>query len=283
MYLDRAYARFVLTLYRRHLRGCSYFGKNRHARGANACAARCPIWVQGTLRGESIRRSLNLRSWEAASDLIRGWDAAGTIGVVKPEVPSVKEAVQKFFLDAEARGLSRSTIGKLKNVLEKRLLPWAETHGCRLLKNLDVDALRRFRATWRESPITASKNLERLRSFFRFCVDSKWLPDNPARAIKPPKVIQSPTLPFEGDAWTKLLEACDRISLRGPYRDGNRTRMKAMLQLLRTAACGFAMRQHFSGIASTTGNCFFTRKRPERLSMSHCRRPRSRRSRASRG
>jgi integrase len=51
--------------------------------------------------------------------------------------------------------------------------------------------------------------------------------------VKPPKVTQSPTLPFEESDWQKLIEACDRISCRGPYREGNRARMKAMLLLLR--------------------------------------------------
>ena len=51
--------------------------------------------------------------------------------------------------------------------------------------------------------------------------------------MKPPKVTQSPTLPFEESDWQKLIEACDRISCRGPYREGNRARMKAMLLLLR--------------------------------------------------
>jgi len=97
----------------------------------------------------------------------------------------------------------------------------------------DVDALRRFRATWPDSPITAAKNLERLRNFFRFCADSRWIADNPAKAVRPPRVIQSPTLPFEESDWQTLLDACDRISLRGPYRERNRTRMKAMLLLLR--------------------------------------------------
>jgi hypothetical protein len=105
---------------------------------------------------------LNLTSWEAASDLILKWDASGTIGEVKPEVPTVKEAVDKFFADALARRLSSSTIQKQKNVLEKRLLPWCEKHGCRLLKSLDVDAMRRFRATWPDAPITASPRANNL-------------------------------------------------------------------------------------------------------------------------
>ncbi len=43
-----------------------------------------------------MRRSLDLRSWEAATDLVRAWEASGEIGVVKPEVPTIKEAVKKF-------------------------------------------------------------------------------------------------------------------------------------------------------------------------------------------
>lgn len=223
----------MLTIYRRHTPDCSFFGKSRNAKGSKGCKSTCPIWVQGTLRGEYIRRSLDLRSWEAASDLVRGWEAAGTIGVVKPEIPTFKEAVQKFFDDAEARKLSSSTISKQKNVLEKRLVPWCEKHGVRLLKYLDVDAVRRFRATWPDAPITAQRNLERLRNFFRFCMDAKWIESNPAKAVKPPKVTAAPTMPFEPEEFKKLLEACDEFSTKGIYRAGNRTRLKAMLLLLR--------------------------------------------------
>lgn len=46
-----------------------------------------------------------------------------------------------------------------------------------------MDALQRFRATWPGAPVTASKNLEPLRNFFRFCVDSKWMESNPAKAV----------------------------------------------------------------------------------------------------
>ena len=100
----------MLQLYRRHSPDCSFYGKSRNAKGSRGCKASCPIWVQGSLRGEYIRRSLDLRSWEAASDLVRGWEASGTIGVVKVDVPTIKDAVQRFFADAEARKLSASTI-----------------------------------------------------------------------------------------------------------------------------------------------------------------------------
>ena len=81
----------MLNLYRRHQPPCRF--ASRRYRNCN-----CPIWVQGSLRGEYIRRALDLRSWSAATDLVRDWEASGEIGVVKkPDIPSIAEAVEKFF------------------------------------------------------------------------------------------------------------------------------------------------------------------------------------------
>jgi hypothetical protein len=55
----------ALTIYRRHRKTCPYYRRARKARNTHACKAQCPIWVQGTLAGESIRRSLDLTYWEA--------------------------------------------------------------------------------------------------------------------------------------------------------------------------------------------------------------------------
>ena len=233
MYLDGPYTGPVLTLYRRHTRGCPFFGKPRFSRAANACAAKCPIWVQGTLGTQYFREALDLRSWEAATALIRSWEANGSVEPDKPAIPTLKQALEKFFQDAAARGLASATIQKQRNVLELRLLRWAEAHRYAQIRDLDIDALRRFRATWRDAPITASKNLERLRNFFRFCVDSRWIQVNPASAIKPPRVLASPTLPFDEEDWTRLLEQSERFPTKGIYGEGNRVRLKAMLLLLR--------------------------------------------------
>ena len=117
----------MLTIYRRHSEDCQHSGK-RETRAARGCA--CPIWVQGSLRGEYVRKALNLTSWEAASDVVvRGWHASGEIGVMKPDIPTVSEAVSRFFEDAIARGLKPATIGKYKVLLEKQLLPWCRGKG----------------------------------------------------------------------------------------------------------------------------------------------------------
>jgi hypothetical protein len=126
----------VLNLYRRHQASCRY--RSRRFRVCN-----CPIWVQGSLRGEYIRRGLNLRSWSAATDLVRDWEAAGEIGVVKkPDIPTIVEAVELFLQDARAQKLSPETIRKYENLLNRRLTPWCAAKGYRYLKQLSVERRR---------------------------------------------------------------------------------------------------------------------------------------------
>jgi integrase/recombinase XerD len=260
----------MCPLYRRHISECPFSDKPRDARGAKGCKAACPIWVQGSLRGEYIRKALNLRSWEAATDLIRGWEASGLIGVVKAEIPTVTEAVTKFFADATARQLSKSTISKQKNVLEKRLLSWCSVEGIRLLKQLDVDTLRRFRATWPDSPITASRNLERLRNFFGFCLDAGWIPKNPAKAVRPPKTTQSPTLPFEPEEFDRILDGCDSYSRQG-IRPASRVRLKAMILLLRHSGLRIRDAATLERSRIKTGKLFLYTQKTARRFGCHCR------------
>ena len=84
----------MLTLFRRHLRACKHSKKGRSYRSCG-----CPISVAGTLRGEKIRKSLDLRNWEAATRLIRDWEIGGK------EVVSVSKACERFISDCDARGL----------------------------------------------------------------------------------------------------------------------------------------------------------------------------------
>jgi hypothetical protein len=73
-----------LALYRRHLSSCKHIDK-----GNSWTRCQCPIWVQGSIGGETIRRSLNTANWTAASSTVHQWQSAGRIGVLKPELPTV--------------------------------------------------------------------------------------------------------------------------------------------------------------------------------------------------
>jgi len=101
--------------------------------------------VQGSLGGEYVRQSLKLTVWGAAQEKIRGWEASGQIGVIRNEIPAVKEAVQKHIADAEARNLKAESLKKIRDVIERRFLKYCSAKGFRSLRQLDVDAVREFR------------------------------------------------------------------------------------------------------------------------------------------
>ena len=158
---------------------------------------------------------------------MRDWEASGEIGVVKkPDIPTIAEAVDRFFTDLEAQKLSGETIRKYDNLLRKRMLPWCGAKGYRYLKQLTVEEIRQFRASWADGALYASKNLERLRSFFRFCMHGDWIAKNPARTVKAPKVTDKPTLPFTSDEVQRIIQACDRYQ-------GNQVRLKAFVLTMR--------------------------------------------------
>jgi hypothetical protein len=155
------------------------------------------------------------------------WKSTAKIGAVKkPEIPTIAEAVEKFLADAKAQKLSAETIRKYESLLNRRFLPWCESKGFRLLKQLGVEEMRQFRATWTDGAIYATKNLERLRAFFRFCMHDDWIAKNPARAVKAPQAADKPTLPFSQREMKRILDACDGYP-------GNRDPMRAFVLVMR--------------------------------------------------
>ena len=176
---------------------------------------------------------MNLTSWEAAAERVRGWEASGTIGVAKVEIPTIREAVRKYLADVEARQLAPESVKKLRHTTETLLLNYCTAKGFCYLKQLDLDRLREFRTTWKYSPIAARKRLENLRAFFRFCVQSGWIATNPAALVKPPRAVPSPTLPFTAEQMAAILAAADTFWDRGIFGRGNRKRIRALVLFLR--------------------------------------------------
>lgn len=69
-----------------------------------------------------------------------------------------------------ATGRSDVTIAKQDVLLRKQFLPWCRGTGFHALKQISVDDVTQFGATWTDSPITKYKKQERLKGFFHFCV-----------------------------------------------------------------------------------------------------------------
>ena len=116
----------VLTLFRRHLTNCRHRPKGRKHR-----SCQCPLWVEGTLRAEKVRRSLDMRSWEAGQDLLREWESRGP----NTALISVEDAVSRFLEDVAARNLAEATVAKQK-VLLSRLTAFAEDVGGKYISQL---------------------------------------------------------------------------------------------------------------------------------------------------
>jgi hypothetical protein len=145
------------------------------------------MWCRGSLDGGPLRKSLRTRSWERAEEIKRRIEAG------KPaRVPTIDEALDAFLAEQVARAISVATQRKLKPLVAS-LKAFCVSHGLTHLNELDLDHTRLFRLTWKDSPISAAKKLERLRAIFNFFLASRWTVTNPARAIKRPVITDPPT------------------------------------------------------------------------------------------
>jgi integrase len=220
----------MLTIFRRHSRKCPHRAKGREWRKCN-----CAIHVEGQLGERYIRESLGVRSWDAAQLKVRDLEAQSLFPEEVTDGPvTVEHAVEQYLKDAKARHVADVTYTKLRYTLHIQLEEFAKNKGIRHVRQFDVNSIREFRAVWaNNAPITALKRLERVRSFFKFCLASGWITTNPAVSVKPPKVTTPPTLPFDADEFNKILKACDKFSVSGIYKDKNRVRIKALVLLMR--------------------------------------------------
>lgn len=217
----------MLAIYRRHLRGCPHRSKGRSYR-----RCRCPIWVDGRLGDADIRKSLGLRDWQKAQDLVRKWEAEGERRAEAPPV-TIEQACEEFIRDAGARGLREPTLYKY-GLLFRQLQQFSQENGLRLINQFDLDALRKFRASWPNRNMAAQKKLENLRAFFRFAHDSGWISTNAASSLKNPKNNAPPTMPFTREEVIRIFAACDRYPDNYGRTGGPAARrLQALVLLLR--------------------------------------------------
>ena len=176
---DTRCPRIVISLYRRHQESCKHT-----SRAKRNC--RCPIWAEGTVHGHKVRKSFDLRDWEAASHLVREWEIEGQANTF-----TVNEAAGRFVADAKVR-VKPSSVLKY----EQSVKGLKEAHGTKLLQHVTVDDVRIVREYWKISPITMQKRLEMVKAFYKFCEASGWIEKSPAEKLKGPTPDQKPTMPF---------------------------------------------------------------------------------------
>jgi integrase/recombinase XerD len=171
------------------------------------------------VEGRTIRRALKVRSWARAQEIVREIEGSGKFGI------TVQDAIKGFINDCNARRIV--SVKKYSRLLAK-LQAFSDKNKKHFLSDLDVDVLRQFRESWTVKSSTAVKELERLRTFYKFAIESEWITKNPALKIKAPKSSVAPTLPYSHEELKRVLKACD------DYPNArNAVRLRALTLLLR--------------------------------------------------
>lgn len=83
----------------------------------------------------------------------------------KPRI-TVQAAIKAYLADAHSRGLRENTLSKLETIFSKQFLVWCEIEGLTFIDEVDLDALLRFRTTWKDAPLSGRKKQNRVIGFF---------------------------------------------------------------------------------------------------------------------
>jgi integrase len=220
----------ALKLYRRHRKECEaelpeeartgQFEESR--RGWKRCA--CLIHAAGTLGGQFNRRQTGKTDWDEAKAVAAQWEAAGSWdGKPKPKPEpapapasrriTIDDAIKVFLTLREGDKIAPPTLRKYKT-FTKQLLAFAESRGYVVLDQFTSADIDRFYGGLKLGARTKAKRLGTLRSFFRFCTNRKWLPENPVSSdLKPPLGASrvANKIPFTDAELERIIAACDAL------------------------------------------------------------------------
>jgi integrase/recombinase XerD len=227
-------------VYVRHGAGCPH-GDDKHFRHC-----RCPKWIYENYDGTDRRYSAETQSWSEAENLRQ--DIEDSHDPVIAELKKLKEtqqakripisdAVEYYLSDVAARHLARSTQGKCRLTVGKRLRPWSEENGLRYLDELTVPQLTKFRSTWTLSPRSSQNEQKRVTTFFEFCVRQGFLERNPARLLNRIQVRRIPTDYFPREEFERLVAATYLLVRRRSSKNADKaiwpTLMRTMVLVMR--------------------------------------------------
>jgi site-specific recombinase XerD len=243
--------------FRRHRKGCKYFGPGGREVRADKCS--CPFHVDGIYNGKRIRRrSLKTRNRQIAerqvAKLVRTLDgelaqprmAATEETVPAPAQRTVSDAVESFLKSrgevregGKYRGdLAYGSWRKYRTSLEK-LVSFCDVGRISKLADVTMDTLEGFHRTRSIGLVTWKVELQTLRTFFGYCVSHKWIVENPAKELKPPRNIKpNEVVPYTLQDESQILAACETFGARNQRTEAiyERLRARAMVMALRHTA-----------------------------------------------
>jgi integrase len=219
-----------LKLYRRHRGHCegghpegSFSGEFEDGRrGRKRCA--CLINVSGTLAGKFDRKQTGKSNWDEAKAVVAVWEDAnswsGKVTVALPLAPTesparvtLADAVKVFMTLREGDKIAPSTLNKYRT-FTKQLAAFAESRGYVMLDQFTTADVDLFYGSLKLGVRTKGKRLGTIRSFFRLCMNRKWIKENPvSNDLKPPKGANrvANKVPFTDDEIKRIVAGCDKI------------------------------------------------------------------------
>ena len=221
-----------LKLYRRHRKECeadlpedARTGEvEERRRGWKKCS--CLIHASGTLNGKFTRKQTGKYTWEEAKALAAKWEEADSWdGKAEPPPEPLSppasvsaritiDAASEVFLSLrESDRIAPATLRKYRT-FTKQLQAFAASRGYVMLDQLTAADVDRFYSGLSLGPRTKGKRLGTLRSFFRFCINRKWLPENPVSSdLKPPLGANrvANKAPFTDAELERIITACDTL------------------------------------------------------------------------
>ncbi|HWQ52967.1 MAG TPA: tyrosine-type recombinase/integrase [Bryobacteraceae bacterium] len=177
-----------------HPRELRTFETDETRRNHKKC--RCPIYAEGTL-GQFRRVSTGKITWPEAKAVAAAWEAAGTwdghLAAVTASLPtaatlntanpdesvSIEKATAAFIKEHQENSAPNTV--KKYGILMRKLKKFSASKGYVILRQWSPADVREFRGSWGVSPVTASKDISNLKAFFEFCLENKWISENPAR------------------------------------------------------------------------------------------------------
>jgi integrase/recombinase XerD len=169
--------------------------------------------------GTRLRESTGTASWEKARKILTRGIAehhpvnrplfnlvGGAAGKTEGDRQTVKEAITQF-LDMK-RGENIIDMAHYVGLFEGELLKWCRERGIHYVDELSLELLIKFRNSLKNKGSVRNRKLSRLRTFFAFCVDLRWSPENFARKIKPSQEDDPDVDYFHPEEMQSLESAC---------------------------------------------------------------------------
>jgi integrase len=257
----------ALIIYRRHARSCSK-GYEQNARTFPPRTSKeikadceCPIVCSGTTPSQpkALRHlSLDTSNWDVARSLIKRLQSGKLAADPDPQEKgvTVDQAIARYLKKKGPSGenISNATLRKHQVMLLDRIAPFCKDRGIQLIsafddaavveecflsfKNLNANHNKRS-DTLMDKPLgdrTRAKELDRYRSFVRYCKELGWLKHAHAtnkNVIKPPSVKPSPKYGLEPLEELQIWDALELVTNRGQMDQYNSKELRALVMVMR--------------------------------------------------